>query len=128
LNSKEVKVPKKFTNLGDKTKLKDTAIDPELQALLPKEDQISPEEQGNQSDTSITDDNEDAESPVVAQTALNILGLDVERVTVFCGWNPDLLGSLLKLIVATWFLVRLIGWPRQVNHLNMLNRIQVNCK
>lgn len=56
-------------------------------------------------------DDEDTE-PAVAQEATNLLGIDVQRVSDFAGYNVLIPGSILKLMIAVGFLVSLIGWWR----------------
>lgn len=48
------------------------------------------------------------------QGAVNLLGVDVARISEFAGYNQEILGSLLKILLAGWFLVKLIGWRRYV--------------
>lgn len=43
---------------------------------------------------------------------VNLVGVDVQRLSMFCGENVLLLASFLKIILGTWFLVYLIGWRR----------------
>lgn len=51
-----------------------------------------------------------AEEPVRA--VVNLLGVDVQRVSMFCGENALLLGSFLKLFLGFGFLVYLMVWRR----------------
>jgi hypothetical protein len=48
----------------------------------------------------------------IGQRSINLLGVDVQRVCNFYGENNLLIGSLLKIILAVWFLVILLGWWR----------------
>ena len=48
----------------------------------------------------------------IVQGPINLLGVDVQRVCSFCSYNNLLIGSLLKILLAVWFLVILIGWWR----------------
>ncbi|KAK2839221.1 hypothetical protein FQN49_006354 [Arthroderma sp. PD_2] len=41
---------------------------------------------------------------------VNLLGVDVERVADFCGYNMDLLRGVVKIIIAAGFLIALLGW------------------
>jgi hypothetical protein len=50
----------------------------------------------------------------IGQRPINLLGVDVQRVCTFCGENNLLIGSLLKILLAVWFLVILLGWWRWV--------------
>ena len=43
---------------------------------------------------------------------VNLVGVDIQRLSMFCGENVLLLASFLKIILGTWFLVYLIGWRR----------------
>tara|TARA_R110002060_G_scaffold12024_1_gene17353 strand:- start:713 stop:1102 length:390 start_codon:yes stop_codon:yes gene_type:complete len=43
-----------------------------------------------------------------------LIGVDVQRVSMFCGENALLLGGVVKMILGVWFLVYLIGWIRLV--------------
>jgi hypothetical protein len=48
----------------------------------------------------------------IGHRPINLLGVDVQRVCTLCGENNLLIGSLLKILLAVWFLVILIGWWR----------------
>ncbi|KAK0113543.1 hypothetical protein ONS96_014402 [Cadophora gregata f. sp. sojae] len=39
-----------------------------------------------------------------------LVGVDVQRVSMFCGENALLLGGIVKMILGIWFLIYLIGW------------------
>jgi len=56
------------------------------------------------------DDSPKEESNENVQGAINLLGVDVQRVSDFAGYNVLIPGSLLKIIIASVFLVNLIGW------------------
>jgi hypothetical protein len=55
---------------------------------------------------------------------VNLVGVDVQRLSMFCGENVLLLASLLKIILGVWFLVYLIGWRRYA-YLSILERCSV---
>ena len=44
------------------------------------------------------------------QEAINLIGVDAQRISDFCGFNIELPGTLIKVAVAVAFLVKLIGW------------------
>jgi ABC-type multidrug transport system fused ATPase/permease subunit len=56
------------------------------------------------------DDKSESKSNENVQGAINLLGVDVQRVSDFAGYNVLIPGSLLKIIIASAFLVYLIGW------------------
>jgi len=126
MNSKDIRTPdkspsgdslatkKKAASVDARVEVQDDGNPTEYEPLLVKGDRASIE-QNPEPIGETTDKNEDADASPLAQTAVNLLGVDVGRVTEFCVWNPDLLGSFLKLVLAIWFLVQLIGWPRLVN-------------
>lgn len=66
-------------------------------------------ESANKADSQNED--EDMEN-TISQGIVNLLGVDVERVADFCGYNMDLLRGVVKIIIATAFLVVLLGWMR----------------
>jgi hypothetical protein len=121
MNSKEVKTPDKSRHkntLGIKKKVldADTGVEVEIagtefEPLLAEGDRTSTEHKIEVIDET-ADDIEDSNTLPLAKTAVNLLGVDVGRVTEFCGWSPDLIGCSLTIIIAIWFLVGLIGWPR----------------
>lgn len=47
-----------------------------------------------------------------AKGIINLLGVDVQRVADFCGFNQDLLRGVVKVVIAAGFLVKLLGWWR----------------
>jgi hypothetical protein len=47
-----------------------------------------------------------------AKGIINLLGVDVQRVSDFCGYNQDLLRGVVKVAIAAGFLVKLLGWWR----------------
>lgn len=70
-------------------------------------------EEENISLLEIGDRSEDSQVPDEAITShVNLVGVDVQRVSMFCGENSLLLGGLVKMILGVWFLVYLIGWIR----------------
>ncbi|KAG4430928.1 hypothetical protein IFR05_013586 [Cadophora sp. M221] len=58
----------------------------------------------------IGDHLEGSQTDEVITSHVNLVGVDVQRVSMFCGENSLLLGSLVKMILGVWFLVYLIGW------------------
>lgn len=59
------------------------------------------------------DRSEDSKLPDEAITShVNLVGVDVHRMSMFCGENSLLLGGAVKMILGVWFLVYLIGWIR----------------
>lgn len=60
---------------------------------------------------------EDAEpTDTAAKGIINLLGVDVQRVSDFCGYNQDLLRGIVKVAIAAGFLVKLLGWWRYLSH------------
>lgn len=57
------------------------------------------------------------EQPVdtAAKGIINLLGVDVQRVSDFCGYNQDLLRGVVKVAIAAGFLVKLLGWWRYIS-------------
>ena len=53
---------------------------------------------------------EDEVAVEAKQGAINLIGVDAQRVSDFCGYNGELPGTLLKVAIAVAFLVQLIGW------------------
>lgn len=76
----------------------------ETDALLPQE------EEGKQDRKA---DDEKAEQSA-AKGIVNLLGVDVQRVAQFCGYNQDLLRGLVKVTIAAFLLAALLGWWRYV--------------
>ena len=56
------------------------------------------------------DSPEDEASKEINQGAVNLIGVDAQRVSDFCGYNGEIPGTLLKVAISVAFLVRLIGW------------------
>ncbi|KAF2200266.1 P-loop containing nucleoside triphosphate hydrolase protein [Delitschia confertaspora ATCC 74209] len=78
----------------------------ETKSLLGKEDGV---------DAAADEENQEGAAPKEesnenVQGAINLLGVDVQRVSDFAGYNVLVPGSLLKVIIASAFLVNLIGW------------------
>jgi len=46
---------------------------------------------------------------------INLLGVDIQRVSDFCGYNQDLLRGVVKVAIAAGFLVKLLGWWRYLS-------------
>lgn len=76
----------------------------ETDALLP---QAAADEPQPRSDT------EDA-GQSASKGIVNLLGVDVQRVAEFCGYNMDLFRSTVKVMLAALLLAALIGWWRYV--------------
>lgn len=70
----------------------------ETDALLPQEIADEPEPK---------DVDQSASKGIV-----NLLGVDVQRVAEFCGYNMDLFRSTVKVTLAAFLLATLIGWWR----------------
>lgn len=50
-----------------------------------------------------------------AKGIINLLGVDVQRLSDFCGYNQDLLRGIVKVAIAAGFLVKLLGWWRYLS-------------
>lgn len=50
-----------------------------------------------------------------AKGIINLLGVDVQRVADFCGYNQDLVRGVVKVAIAAGFLVKLLGVWRYVS-------------
>jgi hypothetical protein len=50
-----------------------------------------------------------------AKGIINLLGVDVQRVSDFCGYNQDLFRGVVKVAIAAGFLVKLLGWWRYLH-------------
>jgi hypothetical protein len=97
------------TSEGSKMSV-DGAEDYEIETFLSAHDQAAADDTVHPAP-----DDANANTPETAdigQGPINLLGVDVQRVYTFCGENNLLIGSLLKIILAVWFLVILIGWWR----------------
>jgi hypothetical protein len=108
--AKPVDNPDRFDNGNLKAVDTATEADPLLPNMKSCQTESTSEEPLESLDKLIEDD----KSAPIGQEVVNLLGVDVPRVSNFCGYSPDLLGSLLKMVVAIWFLVKLIGWWRSV--------------
>ncbi|GAB7352412.1 hypothetical protein MBLNU459_g2838t1 [Dothideomycetes sp. NU459] len=53
---------------------------------------------------------DEVEDQNAAKGIINLLGVDVQRVSEFCGYNMDLLRGGLKITLAAFLLAALIGW------------------
>ncbi len=59
------------------------------------------------------DDADESESEAALeakQGAINLIAVDTQRISDFCAFNSDLLGTFLKVTIAVAFLVQLIDW------------------
>lgn len=65
------------------------------------------EESGNSSDQ-----NEQDPGNAISRGVVNLLGVDVERVSDFCGYNMDLIRGFVKASIAAGSLIALLGWIR----------------
>jgi hypothetical protein len=83
----------------------------ETEALLSGHDQAAGNDFVHPPPDGIGNDNP-TETCNIVQGPINLLGVDVQRVYSFCGYNNLLIGSFLKILLAVWFLVILIGWWR----------------
>ncbi|PLB52306.1 P-loop containing nucleoside triphosphate hydrolase protein [Aspergillus steynii IBT 23096] len=54
--------------------------------------------------------NEEDQGNAISRGVVNLMGVDVERVADFCGYNMDLLRGVVKTIIAAGFLITLLGW------------------
>lgn len=61
-------------------------------------------------DEAEAEDNDDEEVTKSKQSTINLIGVDSKRVSDFATFNHILLGSVMKLILALFFLVQLVGW------------------
>lgn len=64
-----------------------------------------------------TQDEEEEPADSAAKGIINLLGVDVQRVSDFCGYNQDLLRGVVKVAIAAAFLVKLLGWWRYVSNI-----------
>ncbi|EFR00574.1 hypothetical protein MGYG_09020 [Nannizzia gypsea CBS 118893] len=55
-------------------------------------------------------DEGDDTTNAMSRGIVNLLGVDVERVSEFCGYNMDLLRGIVKITIAAGFLIVLLGW------------------
>lgn len=46
----------------------------------------------------------------IRQGAINLVGVDAQRISDFCGFNQEIPGTILKILIAVAFLIQLIGW------------------
>ena len=97
------------TSEGSKMSV-DGAEDSEMETLLSAHDQAAEDDTVHPTPDDATDNT--PETAGIGQGPINLLGVDVQRVYTFCGENNLLIGSLLKIILAVWFLVILMGWWR----------------
>lgn len=65
-----------------------------------------PENKENEEDA----ENDDEEITKSKQSTINLIGVDSKRISDFATFNYLLLGSVIKLIVAINFLIKLLGW------------------
>lgn len=61
-------------------------------------------------DTATQEDNDSDDLNKGKQSTVNLIGVDGQRVSDFCGYQNIFPGSLFKLIVSLAFLVSLLGW------------------
>ncbi|KAL1311822.1 hypothetical protein AAFC00_001898 [Neodothiora populina] len=86
----------------DEKPLADEAAQEEAQetdALLPHVKAVEQEQEPD-----------DKSTHSAAKGILNLLGVDVQRVSDFCGYNQDLLRGALKVTVTALLLITLVGW------------------
>lgn len=76
-------------------------------------------EEGREADEtdSLLGKEEDADTgeDKAANGAVNLLAIDVQRISEFVGYNVDLLRGLVKIVLSSIFLVFILGWQRYVN-------------
>ncbi|KAK4497718.1 hypothetical protein PRZ48_010371 [Zasmidium cellare] len=53
---------------------------------------------------------EDTDEEKAANGAVNLLAIDVQRISVFAGYNVDLLRGLVKIVLSSTFLIFILGW------------------
>lgn len=70
------------------------------------------------------DDEESTDT--AAKGIINLLGVDVQRVSDFCGYNQDLLRGIVKVAIAAGLLVKLLGWWRYLSR-SLLTRFMLTC-
>ncbi|KAK3997784.1 P-loop containing nucleoside triphosphate hydrolase protein [Cladorrhinum sp. PSN332] len=61
-------------------------------------------------DTTTQEDNDSDDLNKGKQSTVNLIGVDGQRVSDFCGYQNIFPGSLFKLIISLAFLVSLLGW------------------
>jgi hypothetical protein len=69
----------------------------------------------NSTDDQKTQVNEEEPADSAAKGIINLLGVDVQRVSDFCGYNQDLLRGIVKVAIAAGFLTKLLGWWRYLS-------------
>ena len=95
----------KGTLLTQKNSIDNDASDEEAHEL----DTLLPEENDNEvDDPADTNKMDDA----AAKGIINLLAVDVQRVSDFSGYSVDLLRGLVKTMLAAGFLIALLGWWR----------------
>lgn len=76
-------------------------------------------EEGREADEtdSLLQNKEDqtADEDKAANGAVNLLAIDVQRISEFAGYNVDLLRGLVKIVLSSIFLVFILGWQRYVH-------------
>ncbi|KAL1602875.1 hypothetical protein SLS59_004530 [Nothophoma quercina] len=87
----------------------------EMETLMTEEERANAHANAHAAAADKDKDNDDDSSPKEesnenVQGAINLLGVDVQRVSDFAGYNVLIPGSFLKIIIASVFLVNLIGW------------------
>jgi hypothetical protein len=86
----------------------------------PVAQEISDEDERSETDPLLPQETGDREKELgeekpddtAAKGIVNLLGVDVQRVAEFCGYNQDLLRGVVKVAIAAGFLVKLLGWWR----------------
>lgn len=94
---------------GSSSKTRNTVIDSD-----------TGEEDAHEMDTFLSQGEDDEQDPECDEKSsesavkgiVNLLGVDVQRVAEFCGYNMDLLRGVVKVAVAACLLASLIGWWR----------------
>ncbi|KAF2995328.1 hypothetical protein E8E13_001124 [Curvularia kusanoi] len=82
--------------------------DSETETLITEDERANANADGGDDNSSKEASNENV------QGAINLLGVDVQRVSDFAGYNVLIPGSFFKIIIASAFLVNLIGWASTI--------------
>ncbi|KAL4803103.1 P-loop containing nucleoside triphosphate hydrolase protein [Aspergillus unguis] len=69
---------------------------------------------GEKDDDDEDDDDEDEEKPQTKDSILNLLGVDVEKISDFIAWSHLLLDCTVEFTLTITFLVYLMGWKATV--------------
>ena len=75
-------------------------------------DRLLPHDETEGAEHNALSDNEEASEERFSAGIVNLLGVDVQRISDFCGWNVDLIRGIVMIVVSAVILTRLIGWWR----------------